>query len=69
MAKEHLIDEGALLGDSIRGIKFYGKGKIDDYRAEVLAKTNLLFIAEEMYEAQDNILQDIAAKEIKRKGT
>ena len=66
MSKE-LIDEAALLGDCIEGIKYYGKGSIDNYRAEVLAKTNLLFIAEEMYEAQDVAIQDIASKEIKRK--
>lgn len=68
MSKE-LIDEAALLGDCIEGIKYYGKGSIDNYRAEVLAKTNLLFIAEEMYEAQDVAMQDIASKEIKRKKT
>jgi hypothetical protein len=66
MTKE-LIDEATLLGDCIEGIKYYGKGKIDNYRAKVLAKTNLMFIAEEMYEAQDAAMLDIATKEIKRK--
>jgi hypothetical protein len=61
-----IIDEGTLLGDCTEGLVHYG---LPLGRAKVLAKTNLLFIAEEMYEAQDTALRDIAKKEtIRKKG-
>lgn len=61
----HIIDEAELLNDSVKGLESYG---VSSYRAEVLAKTNLLFIAEEMYEAQDSTLQRIARQEKQSKG-
>lgn len=56
----HVINEDELLTDSSTGLEAYG---VSPYRAQVLAKTNLLFIAEEMYEAQDSTLQRIARQE------
>ena len=59
-----IIDEATLLGDCTEGLIHYG---VPLDRARVLAKTNLLFVAEEMYEAQDEALRDIALKETMRK--
>ena len=59
-----ILDEDALLSDCIKGLIHYG---LPEARAEVLAKTNLMFIAEEMYESLDAALIDIASKEKKRK--
>ena len=59
----HVINEDELFYDSAKGLEAYG---VSPYRAGVLAKTNLLFIAEEMYEAQDSTLQRIARQEKRR---
>lgn len=60
-----ILNEDVLQDDIVRGLMYYGN--IPEKRAKELARLNLMFVAEEMYEAQDEVIRDIVHKESVRK--
>lgn len=61
----NIINESELQDDIAKGLMYYGR--MTEKRAKELAWLNVTFVAEEMYEAQDAVVRDIAEKELQRK--
>lgn len=61
-----LINEDELLMDTIDGLMLFDPA-INKKRATELAKLNIAFIIDNMFEAQAEVIEDIALKERRRR--
>lgn len=61
----NIINDDELEKDIVRGLMYYGN--MTETRAKELAWVNRAFVAEEMYERQDEVVRDIVQLEIHRK--